>query len=127
MKILFDFNSEVKIEVEKPMARIPAVIIADTSSSMNGEKINTLNAEIEKFYNEILKYSLDLAILGFKFDTSTRETFPVVVNKFSVMEFQDTPVFNAFGHTPLGTIVNTAIDMLEKSINLGESNIINQC
>ncbi|MDX8337031.1 vWA domain-containing protein [Candidatus Cetobacterium colombiensis] len=122
MKILFDFNNEVEKEAENPMARIPVVIIADTSSSMNGEKINTLNSEIENFYkeinnnskNEILKYSLDLAVLGFKFDTQARETYPTVVNKFSVMESQKTPTFNAFGHTPLGSTVNTAIDMLEK-------------
>ncbi|MGL6168936.1 MAG: vWA domain-containing protein [Fusobacteriaceae bacterium] len=122
MKILFDFNNEVEKEAENPMARIPVVIIADTSSSMNGQKINILNAEIKKFYdeinhnskNEILKYSLDLAVLGFKFDTYARETHPVVINKFSVMESQVTPIFNAFGHTPLGATVDTAIDMLEK-------------
>lgn len=122
MKILFDFNNEVEKEAKNPTSRIPVVIIADTSSSMNGEKINTLNAEIGKFYNEInknprnemLKYSLDLAILGFKFDTHARETYPTVVNKFNIMEFQDTPSFNAFGHTPLGATVNAAIDMLEK-------------
>ncbi|MGL5778413.1 vWA domain-containing protein [Cetobacterium sp.] len=122
MKILFDFNNEIEKEVENPMTRIPVVIIADTSSSMNGEKINTLNTEIEKFYNEIkknsrneiLRYSLDLAVLGFKFDTHARETYPTVVNKFSVMDLQSTPVFNAFGHTPLGATVDTAIDMLEK-------------
>lgn len=122
MKILFDFNSEVEKEAENPIARIPVVIIADTSSSMSGEKIETLNKEIEKFYNEInnnskneiLKYSLDLSILGFRFDSRARETYPVVVNKFSIMENQSVPVFNAFGHTPLGATVNTAIDMLEK-------------
>ena len=122
MKIVFDFNNDVEKEAENPMTRIPVVIIADTSSSMSGEKINTLNAEIRKFHNEInknprnemLKYSLDLAVLGFKFDTKARKTYPVVVNQFNIMESQTMPTFNAFGHTPLGATVNTAIDMLEK-------------
>lgn len=123
MKLLFDFNSEeIQREAENPMARIPVVIIADTSSSMNGEKINTLNKEVEKFFyeinknsrNEILKYSLDLAVLGFKYDTQSRETYPTIVNNFNIMEYQNVPKFNAFGHTPLGATVNAAIDMLEK-------------
>lgn len=121
----FNFNltkEEIEKISENPMARIPLVIIADTSSSMSGEKITILNKEIKNFYNEInnnvsneiLKYSLELAILGFKFDPKERETYPEVLCDFDTLDKQIAPHFTAFGHTPLGATVNKAIELLEK-------------
>lgn len=94
-----------------PNIRLPICLVLDTSGSMRGQKIDTLNQGVKAFIdtifeNQITRYSSDIAIL----------TFGGAVEKirdFGDIEKDDIENFSAGGGTPMGEAVLKALEMLE--------------
>jgi uncharacterized protein YegL len=97
---------------ENAEPRVPCVLILDTSQSMQGTRINELNAGL-KFYKEELlgdplaSKRVEVAIVTFGGEVARRVDF-VTADKF------EPPTLLASGTTPLGAAINQALDMIEE-------------
>lgn len=102
--------------VSNPMARIPVCLCLDTSGSMGGDPIESLESAVHQFYSEILedevaRYSAEICIITFGGSVQC-------IQDFSSIESQDNkPSFRANGGTPLGEAVELAHELLEKRKN----------
>ncbi len=97
--------------IDNPEPRCPCVLLVDTSSSMDGDAIEQLNAGIEQFCKDLNEDKLarkrvEVAVITFGHSVET------VVNFTGVSSFVP-PRFEAFGPTPMGEAVVKGIELLE--------------
>jgi uncharacterized protein YegL len=96
---------------DNPEPRCPVVLLLDTSGSMQGTPIQGLNAGVELFRDELLADGLaskrvEVAIVGFG---------PVqVIQDFVTADYFNPPVLRAESDTPMGSAIETALDLLQK-------------
>lgn len=109
---------------ENPSPRIPIMLIVDNSSSMIKDgRILKMNQGVIKLVDdfkqdELMAYSVELAIVGFKFDNKNKITRGVKIIDFDSLLNQEIPILKPFGKTPLGETVELGLDMLENRKNL---------
>lgn len=94
-----------------PARRCACVLLLDTSTSMQGPRINALNAGIAVLRDELSKdtqalVSVDLAIVTFDSDVT-------VVRDFGTVDDFEPPRLTARGATRLGAGLQKALDMIE--------------
>ena len=95
---------------DNPEPRCPVVLLLDTSGSMNGTPIQELNAGVKLFRDELLADALaskrvEVAIVGFG---------PVqVIQDFVTAGYFDPPELRAEADTPMGSAIETALDLLQ--------------
>lgn len=112
-------NLSLEKLIENPSPRIPIMMILDNSSSMIKDgRISKLNQGVIKLVDdfrqdELMAYSVELAIAGFKFDNKNRTTRGIKVVDFDSLLDQQIPILKPFGKTPLGETVELGLDMLE--------------
>lgn len=109
--------------VDNPEPRCPCVLLLDTSASMGGEPINALNQGLQTFQRDILQDDLarrrvEVAIVTFG------NGGVQVVQPFVVADMFQSPVLTSGGTTPMGSAINTALDMLrERKVRYRENGI----
>jgi uncharacterized protein YegL len=97
--------------VDNPEPRCPCVLLLDTSSSMQGQPIDELNAGLSHFASELRSDTLaakrvEVAVISFG---------PVQVQSdFSTAQAFSAPILHARSATPMGEAINAAIDLAEK-------------
>lgn len=100
--------SEVEF-VENPEPRCPCILLLDTSSSMQGERIRQLNEGIKGFKEELMADSMavkrvEIAIITFG---------PVKVeSEFQTADVFEPPVLKTNEKTPMGSAIELAVDMI---------------
>jgi uncharacterized protein YegL len=97
---------------ENPEPRVPCVLILDTSTSMQGPRIEELNAGLKAYRDELLSDSLaakrvEVAIVTFG-GRVTR-----LVDFVSAANF-DPPTLHVIGGTPMGEAISVALDMIDE-------------
>ena len=99
-----------------PEPRCPAVLLLDTSSSMEGAPINELNKGIAVFKENILKDNtakkrVEIAVITFGDE-------PKLIHDFSSIKDFEPPQLETRGFTPMGQAIELAIEMVanQKSI-----------
>ena len=100
---------------ENQEPRCPCVLLLDTSSSMEGEPIASLNAGLRAFRTDILEdpvapKRVEVAVVTF--DTTVR-----IVQDFVTADRFEPPVLTAQGATHTGAAVNTALDLVHERKN----------
>jgi uncharacterized protein YegL len=108
MTINFD---QVQIHDGNPEPRCPCVLLLDTSGSMQGERINQLNAGLSTFQASLA--TDDLALLRVEVAIITFGPLRLTQDFVSAGQFT-APLLTANGDTPLGGAVNLALDKLEE-------------
>jgi len=95
--------------VDNPEPRCPVVLLLDTSLSMQGEKIEALNAGLLHFHEEL---SMD-ALAMKRVEVAVVTFGPVAVrSEYAAAERFDPPVLEAGGNTPMGAAILRALDLL---------------
>lgn len=100
--------SEVEF-VENPEPRCPCILLLDTSSSMQGERIKQLNGGIKGFKEELMADSMavkrvEIAIVTFG---------PVKIeSEFQTADVFEPPVLKTNEKTPMGSAIELAVDMI---------------
>ena len=95
---------------DNPQPRCPVVLLLDTSGSMRGTPIRELNAGVQLFRDELLSDALaskrvEVAIVGFG---------PVqVIQDFVTADYFNPPELRAEADTPMGSAIETALDLLQ--------------
>jgi len=95
---------------DNPAPRCPVVLLLDTSGSMRGTPIRELNAGVQLFRDELLSDALaskqvEVAIVGFG---------PVqVIQDFVTADYFNPPELRAEADTPMGSAIETALDLLQ--------------
>lgn len=97
---------------ENPEPRVPCVLIVDTSTSMQGPRIEELNKGLQAYRQELLADPLaskrvEVAIVTFG-GRVTRLIEFVTATGF------EPPTLQPIGGTPMGEAINTALDMIEE-------------
>src|SRR3989304_10123016 len=97
---------------ENPEPRVPCVLIVDTSTSMQGPRMDELNAGLKFYQKELLADAL-----GWKRVEVAVVTFGGRVNR--LVEFVTAhnfppPPLQPIGGTPMGEAISTALDMIEQ-------------
>ncbi len=92
-------------------SHVPCILLLDTSHSMRGVKIDSLNHAVEDFKNktmenDVAKKCVDVAIIGFGTDVT-------VIQEFSPVAKMQTPVLTAGGVTNMGYGIDAALEMME--------------
>lgn len=105
-------NYDNNLDASNPAARVPVVVMLDTSSSMRGAPIRELNAGVNRFFREVraddaAAMSADIALVTF--DTTAR-----VAHGFgSAFDYPETLVpFTAQGMTATGVALELAEKLL---------------
>ncbi|GAB4343103.1 MAG: VWA domain-containing protein [Calditrichia bacterium] len=98
--------------IDNPTPRCACMLVLDTSSSMSGEPISSLNEGVQQFVQEVqedefARYSVELGIITF--GGSVQEVVPL-----QTLENFQAPELSASGYTPMGEAVNLALDRLEQ-------------
>ncbi len=96
---------------ENPEPRCPCVLLLDTSGSMQGAPIETLNAGISAFRTDLGRDPLaarrvEVAVVSFNSKVDVVQPF-VTVDQFVP------PRLSAKGMTRMGTAINQALDLIE--------------
>lgn len=94
---------------QNPEPRFPLILLLDTSSSMAGDPIAELNQGVSIFVSTVLEDSLarkrlDLEVIEFG--------SVAVVRPFGTLDELAIPTLYAFGDTPMGQAITTAIKRL---------------
>lgn len=95
--------------VDNPEPRCPVVLLLDTSTSMAGAKIDALNAGLLHFHEELA--SDGLAMKRVEVAVVTFGPVRVLSDYVTAEDFQP-PHLEAYGNTPMGEAVGTALDLL---------------
>ena len=95
-----------------PDPRCACVLLLDTSYSMSGAPIDSLNAGLQVFRDDIqsddlAKQRAEIAIVTFGESVRTVQDF-VIAGAFQP------PTLKADGSTPMGAAINVAIDLVER-------------
>ncbi len=105
-------NLEQSIDfAENPDPRCACVLLLDTSGSMQGAKIQALNAGLQAFKADIAKDALasrrvEVAVVTFGSEVQ-------VVRDFTTADQFDTPTLTAQGYTHMGSAIQQALDLVE--------------
>lgn len=103
--------ANTNIFADNPEDRCAVVLLLDTSASMTGDPIKELNAGIIKFKDELAADPLaskrvEIAIVTFG---------PVhVLQDFVTFEYFNPPVLEPQADTPMGSAIETALELLAK-------------
>ncbi|KAB8314558.1 VWA domain-containing protein [Tolypothrix campylonemoides VB511288] len=102
---------EVVEFAENPEPRCPCVLLLDTSGSMQGMPIDSLNQGLQTFKEELTKNSLaarrvEVAIVTFDSHVNVVQDF-VTADQFSP------PILTAQGLTTMGAGIHKALDLLQ--------------
>jgi uncharacterized protein YegL len=103
---------EAAIEfADNPEPRCPCVLLLDTSGSMEGEKIDALNAGLAAFQNDLAKDTLasrrvEVAVVTFSSTVSVVQDF-VTADQFRP------PTLTANGLTHMGSGIEKALDLIQ--------------
>lgn len=106
-------NLDAAVEfAENPDPRCACVLLLDTSYSMAGAPIDSLNAGLGVFSDDLREDDLasqraEIAIITFGGTVSTVQDF-VIAGSFSP------PTLTPDGNTPMGAAINTALDLVER-------------
>ena len=97
---------------ENPEPRVPCVLIVDTSTSMQGPRVDELNKGLQSYRDELVGDPLaakrvEVGIVTFG-GRVTR-----LVEFTSAKDFVP-PKLNVIGGTPMGEAISTALDMIEE-------------
>lgn len=97
--------------VAKEQRALPIFILADTSGSMGGEKINTLNLAMREMLNVLnntddIRGKFQLCVIGFGGDVK-------VIQPLEDIEEMQLPELSASGNTPMGRAFETVKEMIE--------------
>lgn len=97
--------------IENPTPRCACVLVLDTSSSMDGERIRELNAALAQFIDELkaddfASYAIELCVITF--GSEIREQLPFT----PAYQVDVNPKLTANGATPMGEAVRRAVRML---------------
>lgn len=109
-------NSFEAVEfAENPEPRVPCVFILDISTSMQGARIDELNAGLQVYRDELLADALaakrvEVAIVTFG-GRVTRLVDFVTADNFNP------PKLQVIGGTPMGEAIKVALDMIEERKN----------
>jgi uncharacterized protein YegL len=98
--------------VDNPENRCPVVLILDTSASMEGDPLRSLNAGLASFkfdveQDEMAALRVEVAIVTFGKEVQVLQNF-VTVDNFTAPQLQ------AEGRTPLGEAIEKGLDLLEE-------------
>lgn len=109
------------IDTDNPTTRVPVCLVLDTSGSMTGEPIIQLNSGLKELYkymynDEECRYAAEIAIVTFGHGGVK------VITNFNTIDYQSWEKLYAFGRTPMGEAVNTALDLLENRKKLYKEN-----
>ena len=97
---------------ENPEPRVPCVLLIDTSTSMNGPKLNELTKGLATYREQLMKDALaakrvEVAIVTFGGRVQRRTNF------VTAPDFEP-PHLEAIGGTPMGEAIVEALDMIEE-------------
>jgi uncharacterized protein YegL len=97
---------------ENPEPRVPCVLIVDTSTSMQGQRIAELNAGLKLYRDELVADPLaakrvEVAIVTFGGHVTR------VVDFVTAANFEP-PTLQVMGGTPMGEAINVALDMIDQ-------------
>ncbi len=97
---------------KNPDQKVACVLLLDTSGSMQGERIDELNAGLKTFKEEVLKDSVaasrvDLCVITFDSDVNT-------IRDFGPVDGFDPPTLTAQNQTFLGSALLEALDKIEE-------------
>ena len=97
---------------ENPEPRCPCILLLDTSGSMSGGAIQSLNEGLislrkDLTLDKIAERRVEVAIVTFGGDVRVLQDF-VTADSFAP------PILEANGETPMGTSILTALDLLER-------------
>ena len=103
--------------IENPTPRCPCMLVLDTSGSMDGERINELNAGLAEFIqavraDEFAAYSIELGIITAGGSVTEELSFTAA---HDIEGFQP---LAAGGYTPLGDAVTLALQRLKERKSL---------
>ena len=103
---------EVVEFAENPEPRCPCVLLLDTSGSMQGMPIESLNQGLLSFKDELTKNSLasrrvEVAIITFDSNVD-------VVQDFVTADQFNPPILTAQGLTTMGSGINKALDIIQE-------------
>ena len=116
---------------DNPVPRLASCLVLDTSYSMNGKwgdaikPIDELNKGVAMYMKAIAEKEktremVEIAIVTFgskefsKGVTGDAKNGVKKILDFAHVEDQDAPTFTAYGYTPMGEAVETALDMIEE-------------
>lgn len=105
---------------DNPTNRVPICLLLDISSSMEGEPINELNEGFKIFISDLksdvlTKYSADLCVITFGGSYSNNiEQEVKIIKEFGPLDELKVEKFEAYGYTPMGEAVNTAVELLNR-------------
>jgi uncharacterized protein YegL len=90
---------------------LPIFILADTSGSMRGEKINELNLALREMLTALndvddIRGKFQLCVIGFGGDVN-------VLQPLADIDGLQLPELNAAGNTPMGEVFDTVREMIE--------------
>jgi uncharacterized protein YegL len=105
---------------ENPEPRCACVLLLDTSGSMAGTAIQSLNEGLKAFKADVIKDSLAsrrLEIAVVSFDSEVK-----VVQDFVTVDQFEPPMLAAGGTTSMGAGVMTALDMIQARKGIYKSN-----
>jgi uncharacterized protein YegL len=106
-------NLELAVDlIENQNPRCPCVLVLDTSGSMYGEAIDSLNQGLLEFKSQLQGHAaaskrVEVAIVTF--DSSVQ-----VVQDFVTVDNFEPPVLEAEGLTCMGSAIHQALDMVEE-------------
>lgn len=106
------FNLEEAVEfAENPEPRCPCILLLDTSGSMQGEAINSLNEGLQIFKQELdrdnlAKKRVEVAIVTFNSEVE-------VIQDFVTADDFEPPTLTAQGLTQIGTAILQGLEMIE--------------
>ena len=109
-------NAFSKVEfAENPEPRVPCVLIVDTSSSMQGPRMDELNKGLVAYQKELLADPLaskrvEVAVVSFGGRVICQVDFCTAANFHP-------PTLQPIGGTPMGEAINMALDMIEERKN----------
>ena len=100
---------------ENQEPRCPCVLLLDTSESMKGQPIDSMNEGLRAFRTDILEdpvapKRIEVAVVTF--DTTVR-----LVQDFVTVDRFEPPLLTAQGITHTGAAVNTALDLIQERKN----------
>jgi uncharacterized protein YegL len=111
-KCMTDFDFAAVEFAENPEPRCPCVLLLDTSSSMQGTKIDALNKGLELFQAELLLDDLasqrvEMAVVTFGGGVEVEQDF-ITADRFRPSKLV------ASGSTPMGSAILKALDLIRE-------------
>lgn len=116
-RLIQDFH----VFTENPTSRVPICLCVDISGSMQGNKIDSLNAGLRQFIKElceddVAQYAAEVCIIGFGGNSEVK-----LICDFTSVTNINPPILPASGNTPIGKAVEVALDRLNARKELYKS------